>query len=326
MSKLLPAITAAALALGTSITPAAAQPAGTPATTTEIGYVEIDRNISLRRMVVQGSDPKGVVLLLHGFPETLHAWRGVTDELGGEYEVHAFDWPGFGLSSRPSAATFGYSPHDYARVLRQYIGKAGIDRSQLTIYATDIAALPALLAALDEPDIARTIIVGDFAPFDRPHFMQERLQALKSPETGEQVRAQLNATRDEIIENAWRRGFKPEEQFEISAAFKADMTTAWNHGNLTTADAFARYYAQFTRDQNYFEANLGKLKTPVKIIWGERDIYIDKAMGVEFAARTDSKISILPGIGHYPHLQDPRQTAADIRSAHTVADSTQGIR
>ena len=320
MSKLLPKITAAALALGASVVPAAAQPADAQ-TTTEIGYVEIDPDISLRRMIVHGSRPKGVVLLLHGFPETIHAWQGVTDELGGEYEVHAFDWPGFGLSSRPAAKTFGYSPHDYARVLRQYIDKAGIDRSRLTIYATDIGALPALLAALDEPDIARTIIVGDFAPFDRPDYMQERLQALKSPETGEQVRAQFNATRDEIIENAWRRGFKPDEQFEISAAFKADMTAAWNHGNLTTADAFALYYAQFTRDQNVFEANLGKLKTPVKTIWGERDIYIDKAMGVEFAVRADSKISILPGIGHYPHLQHPRHTATEIRSAYADADS-----
>lgn len=321
MSKLLPSITAAALALTASVAPAATHSVGTERTKTEIGCVDIDRDISLRRMIVHGTDSKGVVLLLHGFPETLHAWQGVTDELGSDYEVHAFDWPGFGLSSRPPAAKFGYSPRDYARVLQQYIDKAGIDRSRLSIYATDIGALPALLAALDEPGIARTIIVGDFAPFDRPAYMQERLQALKFPETAEQVRAQFNATRDEIIENAWRRGFTPKEQFEISAAFRADMTAGWNHGDLTTADAFARYYAQFTRDQDYFEANLGKLKTPMKIVWGARDIYIDKAMGVEFAARVDAKISILPGIGHYPHLQNPGQTAAEIRSATAGADS-----
>jgi pimeloyl-ACP methyl ester carboxylesterase len=321
MSKLLTSAAAAALALTASIAPAPAHSAGTQTTQTEIGYVDIDEDISLRRMIVHGTQPKGVVLLLHGFPETLQAWQGVTEELGSDYEIHAFDWPGFGLSARPAPTTFDYSPRDYARVLRQYIDKAGIDRSRLTIYATDIGALPALLAALDEPDIARTIIVGDFAPFDRPTYMQERLQALKSPETSEQVRAQFNATRDEIIENAWRRGFNPAEQFEIPAAFKADMTAGWNHGNLTTADAFARYYAQFTRDQNYFEAKLGELKTPVKVVWGARDIYIDKAMGVEFASRVGAKISILPGIGHYPHLQNPAQTVAEIRSAFADADS-----
>lgn len=236
-------------------------------------------------------------------------------DLAADFEVHAFDWPGFGLSSRPAADRFAYGPRDYARVLRLYIARAGIDRTKLTIYATDIGGLRTLLAALDEPGIARTIIVGDFAPFDRPRQMQERLQALKSPETNEQVRAQFNASRDEIIENTWRRGLKPDEQFEISGAFKADMTQAWNHGDLTSADVFARYYAQFTRDQDHLEANLDRLKTPIQVVWGDRDIYINKAIGVEFAAKTNSNISVLPGIGHYPHLQNPRRTAAKIRSA-----------
>jgi len=317
MIKLLPLVATATLALGAPVASAFAQTgAQQPQPAPEISYLRLDDDITLRRMVVHTPDPKGVVLLLHGFPETLHAWRNVTADLAGDFEVHAIDWPGYGLSSRPSADKFAYGPRDYARVLRLYVEKAGIDRTKLTIYATDIGGLPALLAALDEPGIARTIIVGDFAPFDRPRFMQERLQALKSPATNEQVRAQFEATRDEILENAWRRGFKPQEQFEISAAFKADMTHAWSHGDLTTADAFARYYAQFTRDQNYLEDNLARLRTPVKIVWGDRDIYIDKAMGVEFAARIESNISILPGIGHYPHLQDPRQTAAEIRSTY----------
>ena len=66
-----------------------------------------------------------------------------------------------------------YVPQDYARVLNDYIGKAGIDTSKHTIYGMDIGALPALLLALEKPDIARTIIVGDFAPFNSPHYMYE---------------------------------------------------------------------------------------------------------------------------------------------------------
>jgi len=279
----------------------------------EIGFLALDPEITVRRMVVRAADPKGVALLLHGFPETLYAWQAVAAALGDDYEVHAFDWPGFGLSSRP--ITFGYAPRDYAHVLRDYIEKAGIDRSKLTIYATDIGSLPALLAALEEPGIARTIIVGDFAPFDRPELMQERLQALKSPATNDAVRAAFNAARDEILENAMRRGLEAEAQFELSSAFKTDMAQGWNHGALTTADAFARYYAQFTRDQNDFEARIAELKTPVQVVWGEKDIYIDPQMGVEFSQRLKAPFTLLPGIGHYPHLQDPQQTAADLRAA-----------
>jgi pimeloyl-ACP methyl ester carboxylesterase len=309
--KLLRTLATAVLAFGSPVTPETQSNAGAPKM--ETSFVALDQDITVRRMVVHSADPKGVALLLHGFPETLYAWQDVAAALGDDYEVHAFDWPGFGLSSRP--AGFGYAPRDYARVLRQYIENAGIDRSKLTIYATDIGSLPALLAALEEPGIARTIIVGDFAPFDRPKFMQERLQALKSPETNEQVRAAFNAARDEILENAMRRGLEPKEQFEVASAYRADMAQGWNHGALTTADAFARYYAQFTRDQNDFEAHLAQLKTPVKVLWGAKDVYISPQMGVEFSQRVNAELTVLPGIGHYPHLQDPHQTAAEIRAA-----------
>jgi pimeloyl-ACP methyl ester carboxylesterase len=134
-----------------------------------IDFFEIDQEITLRRMVLRNSNPKGTVLFLHGFPETLYAWDDIANALADECEIHAFDWPGYGISSRPTADRFSYAPKDYARILDRYLGKAGIDTSKLTIYATDIGALPALLLAVERSDLARTIIVGDFAPFNRPN-------------------------------------------------------------------------------------------------------------------------------------------------------------
>lgn len=288
--------------------------AGEPAKT-GIGFVEVGRDITLRHMVVRGAEPKGVVLLLHGFPETLYAWQGVAAALGDDFEVRAFDWPGYGRSSRPAADRFTYAPREYARVLKDYIRTTGIDRSKLVIYATDIGALPALLAAIDDPAIAKAIIVGDFAPFDRPQYMQERLQQLKSPETAEAMRLQFNAGRDEILENATRRGLAPEAQFELSAADKADRFHGWTQGAMTSADAFFHYYAHFSRDQNLFEANITRLKTPVKIVWGAKDVFIAPAMGAELARRIGVAFRPLDGIGHYPHLQDPEGAADEIRSS-----------
>jgi pimeloyl-ACP methyl ester carboxylesterase len=126
-----------------------------------IDFLEIDHDITLRRMVLRNANPKGAVLFLHGFPETLCAWKDIAKALASEYEVHAFDWPGYGLSSRPAVDRFSYAPRDYARILDRYLGRAGIDASKLTIYATDIGALPTLLLAVERPDMARTIIVGD---------------------------------------------------------------------------------------------------------------------------------------------------------------------
>ena len=280
-----------------------------------IDFFEIDQDITLRRMVLRNSNPKGTVLFLHGFPETLYAWKDIAKALADEYEVHAFDWPGYGLSSRPTVDRFSYAPKDYARILDRYIGKARIDTSKLTIYATDIGALPTLLLAVERPDIARTIIVGDFAPFNRPQFMYASLQSLKEGPAMDQVRANLNSNRDEILQNTFTRGLPEEEHFEVSREFKDDMFRGWTQGAMTSADAFSHYYSHFTRDQDGFESQLARLKTPVKVVWGEKDLYINKEMGVEFAERVRAKLTLLPGIGHFPHLQNPMLAIDEVRDA-----------
>jgi pimeloyl-ACP methyl ester carboxylesterase len=282
----------------------------------DIGYIEVDPDITLRSMVVHTASPKGTVLLLHGFPETLCAWKDISLALSTDYEVHAIDWPGYGLSSRPPADKYSYSPKDYARVLQEYIKKANIATSKLTIYATDIGALPALLAALEDPQIARTIIAGDFAPFNRPQYMHDRLQGLKSePSATATLAAYKSRTGGEILDTAVKGGLPKEVQFEAPADFKDDVARGWNHGGMTSADAFYHYYSHFTRDEDYFEANIGKLKTPVKVVWGEKDIYIKKEMGIEFAQKIHADIRVLPDVGHYVHLQSPTQAIEEIRAS-----------
>ncbi|NVH78138.1 alpha/beta hydrolase, partial [Paraburkholderia sp. JPY432] len=89
-------------------------------------------------------------------------------------------------------------------------------------------------------------------------------------------------------------------------------------GDVTSADAFFHYYSHFTRDQDYFEANMATLKIPVKVVWGEQDIYIRKEMGVEYADRSGLKLLVLPGLGHFPHLQAPEQTVNEVRAAFSA--------
>ncbi|MGU7842347.1 alpha/beta fold hydrolase [Burkholderia sp. AW33-5] len=285
-----------------------------PVSEITVGDLQVNADITLRRMVYRPARPKGTVLFLHGFPETMLAWKPIAASLSGEYEVHAFDWPGYGQSSRPPADRFSYAPKDYARVLEDYLRVSGIDRSTLVIYATDIGALPVLLAALEHPNIAMKVIVGDFAPFNRPQYMYESLQALKSKPSSDIVRAAMNKNRDEILANTFFRGMSAAERYALPDEFSDDIAKGWD-GDVTAADAFFHYYACFTRDQDHFEANMADLKVPVKVVWGEQDIYIKKEMGIEYANRNGVALSILPGLGHFPHLQAPAQTVNEVRAA-----------
>ena len=72
---------------------------------------------------------------------------------------------------------------------------------------------------------------------------------------------------------------------KLSQEFREDMLRGWSQNNITSADAFSHYYAHFTRDQDHFESNLHKLTTPITVMWGEKDFYIKKEMGVEFAKK-----------------------------------------
>lgn len=283
---------------------------------TEIGLIALHGGISVRRMVVHAIAPKGTVILLHGFPETLYAWRGIARALADESDVHSFDWPGYGLSSRPSSADFSYAPRTYAQLLRQYILAAGIDRSTLTIYATDISGLPVLLLALEEPEIARKVIVGDFAPFDRPAYMHQDLQSLKSKPSSDHVRDAWNAARNDLVEGkGFGAGLPPDSRIDVAHEFKADMAQCWSHGEMTTMDAFYHYYSAFTRDQDDFERRVERLRTPFQVVWGELDPYIKKEMGSELAERLGGELKLFAGIGHYPHLQAPERVIAEIRAS-----------
>ena len=285
-----------------------------PAPEAEFGYTEVRPGMTLRTLVVHHPNPKGYVLFLHGFPETAYAWKDIAVRLGKDFEVHAFDWPGYGQSTRPPADQFGYAPRDYAGVLRDYLSKSGIPASKLVIYATDIGALPPLLLSLDDPGIAKAIVVGDFAPFDRPQAMWPALQSLKARPGADGTRAYMNKTSDEILANAYRRGLNKAEQFDISSELQQDMNQGWSQGSMSSADSFYHYYLHFNEDEHDFEARLDQLKTPVKMLWGDKDIYIDKRMGEEFSQRTGAPLKVLPGVGHYPHLQDPDRTVEEVRA------------
>ncbi|WP_035352008.1 alpha/beta fold hydrolase [Edaphobacter aggregans] len=280
----------------------------------EVDYVELKSGLKLRRMIGRNSNAKGIVLCLHGFPETIYAWSGAAKFLVKEFEVHAFDWPGYGLSSRPSSDKFSYSPKDYANVLKDYIQTAGLDSKRLLVYATDIGGLPALLLALEEPHMMRKIIVGAFAPFDRPQYMYDNLRHLKLSGSAEKIREYMNANKRGILENIFRNGLAKEHQFEVSKEYKGDLSEGWDGPDMTSVDAFYHYYSFFTRDQNYFEANLSRLKTPVKVVWGAIDFYIKKEMGIELAERIKAPIDLLDGVSHFPHLQDPKHVYEAVNS------------
>ncbi len=97
---------------------------------------EIDGlNIAYR----EAGDPDNpTVLLLHGFPTSSHMFRELIPELAAKYHVIAPDYPGFGASDMPDAASYDYSFANAADIVTQLIDAKGV--GDYAVYLMDYGA------------------------------------------------------------------------------------------------------------------------------------------------------------------------------------------
>jgi len=101
------------------------------------------RSLQLSRVelhvVIDGMSAGEPVVLLHGWPETWHAWRKVMPLLAQRYRLIAPDLPGLGDSSRPAV---GYDKKTIAQDLREMCERLSLPRF------TSLATIGAVLRRL----------------------------------------------------------------------------------------------------------------------------------------------------------------------------------
>ena len=98
------------------------------------------------------------VLLIHGFPETSHAWRKVMPLLAGRYTVIAPDLRGCGASDRPES---GSDKRTVAADLRELVRSLGFDRINLVSH--DVGMMVGYAYACAYPDTVRRLVLMEAA-------------------------------------------------------------------------------------------------------------------------------------------------------------------
>ena len=103
---------------------------------TQFKTAQIDGlNIAYR----EAGDPANpTVLLLHGFPTSSHMFRNLIPELAENYHVIAPDYPGYGASDMPDAATYEYSFANTAAIITELLNQKNVD--DYAVYLMDYGA------------------------------------------------------------------------------------------------------------------------------------------------------------------------------------------
>lgn len=231
------------------------------------------------------------LVFLHGYGESLLAWRAVLDQFTRDYRVIAVDLPGFGVSA---GSDFGFDYPAYQRWLD----------SMLTHYTTGPVVMVghsmggelAAGIALDRPDrVVAAILLDPAGAGINPMFADTT--SVASPAA------------------LW-----------VSSAFSFVVPvhdTTWlrepplDSTLQTEVDSFSSQARRLTMQRFDFAAlehRFGQITQPVLLIWGRQDPTIPLAIGDRIAALLPCRRFVQLFTLHRPHQTLPDTVVAEMKS------------
>jgi pimeloyl-ACP methyl ester carboxylesterase len=240
------------------------------------------------------------VVLVHGTPSWSYLWRRVIPGLSDRFTVYAFDLLGYG-DSEPKGQDVSIATQ--TRLLTELVGLWGLEAP--AIAGHDIGGAIVLRShLLDEVPFSRIALIDAVVlrPWMTPttRHMQANLDVYRTMPTHvyERVAAAHIATAVHRLAD--------------EAAFE-QYFARWR--GKKGQEAYFQKVAQF--DEEYtaeFEPLLGSMRIPVRIIWGERDLWLDPA----FARRLhellpNSDLKLIPDAGHFVMEDAPEEVTRELR-------------
>lgn len=249
----------------------------------------------------EGSGP--VILLLHGFGSSLHTWDGWAADLKRDHRVIRFDFPGHGLTGPDAKAR--YSWQRMAEVVELVARQLKLER--FTIAGNSMGGAVAWHYALSHPERVERLILVDVAgyPRERPRGSLA-LQLYAAPGIGHLM-----------------------TRLSTDGAMASGVRSVYGDPAKATPDLIRRYGDLWRRPGNRLvarhiittppdtsaAARLSEIKAPTLVLWGQRDTWIDPALGPRFAADIPgARLVTFAALGHVPMEEAPEETVQAVRA------------
>jgi pyruvate dehydrogenase E2 component (dihydrolipoamide acetyltransferase) len=252
---------------------------------------------TLAALVAGPTNANPSLVFLHGLAGSLTTWTNLMPAFVDRYRVAAIDLPGHGGSDKTDPAATDYSLAALASAVGEAIAGAGL--APAVLIGHSLGGAVAVQIALDRPKLVQGLVLIDSAGLgpDVSPLLLDRIEAVPGREEArrllelffEDQRLVLDRGVDELLKMLTSPG--------ADAALKAVVASA------------------FSRDGQRINLRprLSELRTPVQLIWGERD----RVLPLHHAWSASSFlpyawIDILEGVGHVPQVEAPAATIAMI--------------
>lgn len=206
-------------------------------------------------------------IILHGWGEDKTYWRHIVDKLGSDFEVEAFDLPGFGTESKISDDT---TVEDYAEWVTAKIQK--LKYRDVVLLGYSFGGRIVSKIAAKRPEWLKGLIL-----YAAP--------SIYRPEQKTQIKIRTYKALKNLFPNQLKQKF-----------YSEDLKDAENRG-------LGQVFRNVVQDDQ--TETLPQINVPTYLLWGDQDISVRPEIGREINQLIpNSKFEILPDVGHHAHLDN----------------------
>ncbi len=260
------------------------------------------------------------LLLIHGMAGSSHTWRAAIPRLAGECRVIAPDLLGHGASATPVPGD--YSLGGFAAMLRDLLGVLDVDR--VTVVGQSLGGGVAMQLAYQHPEMVERLVLVSSGGLGRE--VSWMLRALTYP--GVELVAPVlfpGFVRDvgnRLARTVAGLGWRAPRVEEMWNAYASLTDPAHRETFMRTLRSVVDPGGQAVSAENrlYLTAAM-----PTLVIWGDADPIIPVGHAHRaHAAMPGSRLEILPGVGHFPHVEQPDRFADIVLDFVRTTDAAAG--
>lgn len=231
-----------------------------------------------------GNSP--TVLILHGWGDDSRSWHNFATKLAESYRVLVPDLPGFGGTQAPPSP---WSLTEYAQFVRTFTDKLSVQPS-LIIGHSNGGAIAIHALATERLCADKLVLLASAGIRDNAKGKKRLLKLIAR--TGKAVTL--------VLPSGTTRRLKQ----RFYGSIGSDLLVAEH-----MQETFKRVVGQDV------QADAANLKLPVFLIYGEADAATPVLYGQQFHELiTGSILEVLPGVGHFVHLEAPDKVIEALRT------------
>lgn len=270
-------------------------------------WIELDNGTRVHAQEAGEGEP---LILLHGTASNSAEWAPLMEHQIGRRLI-AIDRPGFGLS-HPTEFTRSTYRQYAVDVIVKLVDAFGLEKADLL--GTDVGSIWALWTALDRPKRVRRLALLGATPLFPGVSCPIHFRLITTPGVGGLLGKLMPELSPELVVKMIGRGMGESDTI-VQYPRLIDVFVA--HGSDSTAKeatrkelkAMLRGLAGWRPEQRFTTQELGGLKQPVLLVWGERDPTGDP--DVAHRARKaipGARLQVL-STGNAPWWGEPHKTA-----------------